>query len=584
VTCRDWFQLSLKEGLTVFRDQEYTADVTSRPVKRVSDAAVILEDQFSEDSGAMAHPVRPEEVDTIDNFYSCTVYEKGAEVIRMYELLLGREGFRKGVKVYLERHDGTAATCDDFLQAMREISAEQRGGSPHPAFETFDRWYSQAGTPLLKIAWEHCPQTQQVIFRCTQTLPETADWQGPQPKQPQVLPIRIGLLDPLTGMGLPIDEAGATSITLVMTELEQTFTVEGVAECPLPSFLRGFSAPVKLEVEPPLSATQLALLMHHDSDEFNRWGAAQDVGHRMVCRALQRRKEGASLVDEFCSPDDEAAIEAFQAVLSSDADEMFITETMRLPGLDIFIAEEAPRANPLLIYDARHACQCAIALKLAEQMRSRVESCHVPGPYEYSHANAAKRALRNFCVRQLALAGIDEGLAAAAFSSASNMTDQLGALAALCTQPGEARDGALEAFYTQHAQDKMVVRKWLRLKSSAEVLGNLEVVKALLEHEAFDINNPTTVSAVVSRFTGSTINFHAEDGSGYAFLADMAVEVDAINRQGGASLLDSFTQWDKYDEPFRSKMKDQLLRLQGLQLSVNSTEVVNKSLACASNA
>ena len=593
VTCRDWFQLSLKEGLTVFRDQEFTSDMQSRTVKRISDVVGLRSSQFTQDSGAMAHPVRPEEVESVDNFYSTTVYEKGAEVIRMYETLLGRDAFRQGVQLYLQRHDGTAVTCSDFLKAMADSSATQRGGSPHPAFETFERWYSQAGTPRLHIEWSHNAANHTVTLKCKQALRNTPDWEGPEEKQPQVLPIRVGMVGPDgKDMTMQVDDkdvtepaakrSTSTTLVLVMTQAEQTFTIRGIAETPTPSLLRGFTAPVELEVVPALTTAQLTFLLKYDSDGFNRYEAACSVGRRMIDRAIDRRlaeEELTSLDEEFASADDAAAIEAYRSVLTSDMDEAFIAETIRLPGVEFFIDTRAPEADPQLIHEARQACCKILATKLKADMQQQVQDCFVAGPYEYKHRSAAKRTLRNYCLVALANAGLDDGAAYEAFTQATHMTDEQGALAAVCCIAGESRERALAAFFEKHKEDVMVVRKWFRMASSSDTPGNLSAVKKLLEHPLFDDKNANTVRSVVLGFAASVVNFHAADGSGYAFMADMGLEIDKNNPQIGAQILQVFTQWRKFAEPYRGLMKQQLERLKVEKLSPNSSEVVSKSLA-----
>lgn len=594
VTCRDWFQVSLKEGLTVFREQEFTADMTSRTVKRVTDVSELRAVQFAEDSSAMAHPVRPESVMAIDNFYSPTIYDKGAEVIRMYEAILGPQSFRRGVRRYLELHDGSAATCSDFLKAMADTSAEDRSGSPHVAFKTFERWYSQAGTPRLRVAWEYDPRNQSVTLRCSQTLPETPDWQSSEPKQPQVIPIRLGLLSE-AGVELSLqvrDEdcvdvsskrARTTSAVLVMTEATQTFVISGIGEPPIPSLLRGFSAPVDLELVPALTSKQLAVLLSHDTDEFNRWEAAQVVGKQMVFRALSRRRAAtgaAQLEGEFDNDEDRAAIAAYKAVLTSNMDELFVAETLRLPVVDVLIAAEAPEADPLMIYDARQACQHALARELAPEMHERIGTCHVPGPYRYEHRSAAKRALRSYCLQQLTAAGLDTaGLASQAFASAENMTDELGALRALCAVPGADRDAALQAFYDKHRGDKMVLRMWFRIIASSDILDNLQKVRGVMEMSDFDLNNPDAVKAVVFGFSSGVVNFHSKDGSGYKFVADAGLKVDGKNAILAAQSLEPFTHWRKFCEPYRGNMKEQLERLRAAKLSTNASEIISKSLA-----
>lgn len=580
VTCRDWFQLTLKEGLTVYRDQEFSADLNSRPVKRIEDVMRLRAAQFTEDAGPMAHPIRPESYIKMDNFYTLTVYEKGAEVVRMYEQVLGREGFRKGMDLYFKRHDGTAVTCDDFLAAMADANGAD--------LEPLGRWYSQAGTPHLNVSSSYDAAQRTYTVRCRQHTPPSP---GQATKLPVLIPLRMGLLGP-GGAELRLrlrgsSESLGTETVLRVTEAEQEFVFEGVEARPVPSLLRGFSAPVKLSVEGQ-SEDDLTFLLAHDTDSFNRWEAGQVLAKNLMLTLYQAAAGAPKGGDvESCirgagglSP---ALVAAFRSVLRDDrVDGAFKAFALGLPA-DTELLAAIPEADPCVLHEVREF----VTRELASQLRPELEGAvaandSAPGEaYVFDAAACARRALKNKALAYLASLGdasVTEALSRR-FREATNMTDEINALASLDRAGGKARATALRDFFSKWSADPLVILKWLTIQAGSNSPGNLAAVRELVSHPAFHITNPNNCYSLFLAFARSPVNFHAADGSGYEFMGDSVLQVDRINRQVASRLASAFTNWKCFDQGRQAMMRAQLERIVASEgLSENVFEIVSKSL------
>jgi aminopeptidase N len=572
VTCRDWFQLSLKEGFTVFRDAGFSADMNSATVKRIQDVAYLRTHQFAEDAGPMAHAVRPDSFIEISNFYTLTVYEKGSEVVGMLHTLLGAQGFRKGSDLYFERHDGQAVTCDDFVKAMEDANGVD--------LTQFKRWYSQAGTPRLAVseAYDSAAGTYSLTFR--QSCPITPD---KQEKLPFVIPVELGLLDSQGGeMALRLageTAAGGTSRVLSVTEAEQTFTFVDIAERPLPSLLRGFSAPVKLSF--PYDRDQLMFLMQHDSDGFNRWEAGQQLSVQVLQEMIGQHQQGQALVM------DPRLSTALGTVLADDRlDQAMVAEMLSLPS-EAYLTEISEVADVEAIHNAREFARRQIAEQLFDALWERYQTNREVSrqtPYVAEAEHFARRALQNIALSYLMLSARPQVLDATIeqFDASDNMTERLTALAVLVNSPfTEARDKALTVFAEHFKDNALVMDQWFSVQAGSPLPGGLERVKTLMQHPAFNIKNPNKVRALVGAFAGQNlINFHAADGSGYRFLADLVIELNGFNPQIASRQLAPLTRWRKYDNARQVLMKTELERiLASGNLSADVFEVVSKSLA-----
>jgi aminopeptidase N len=572
VTCRDWFQLSLKEGFTVFRDSGFSADMNSATVKRIQDVAFLRTHQFAEDAGPMAHAVRPESFIEISNFYTLTVYEKGSEVVGMLHTLLGAEGFRKGSDLYFERHDGQAVTCDDFIKAMEDANGAD--------LAQFKRWYSQAGTPRLVVSEAYDPAARRYSLTFRQSCPATPD---KLEKLPFVIPVSLGLLDS-QGHGLALRLAGEegealTSRVLSVTEAEQTFTFVDVSEKPLPSLLRGFSAPVKLSF--PYDRDQLMFLMQHDSDGFNRWDATQQLAVQVLQELIGQHQAGQPLVL------DQRLVQALGAVLEDTGlDAAMVTEMLSLPS-EAYLAEISEVADVDAIHAAREFARRQLSEALFDTLWQRYQANReVSRQTEYvaEAEHFARRALQNMALAYLMLSEREEILAAALeqFDNADNMTERLTALAVLVNSPfEEQRAHALATFAEQFKTNPLVMDQWFSVQAASPLPGGLERVKRLMEHPAFTLKNPNKVRALIGSFAGQNlINFHAADGSGYRFVADLVIQLNATNPQIASRQLAPLTRWRKYDSARQALMKAELERVRGSgELSSDVYEVVSKALA-----
>ena len=572
VTCRDWFQLSLKEGFTVYRDAGFSADMHSATVKRIQDVAYLRTHQFAEDAGPMAHAVRPNSFIEISNFYTLTVYEKGSEVVGMLHTLLGAESFRKGSDLYFERHDGQAVTCDDFIKAMEDANGVELG--------QFKRWYSQAGTPRLQVSERFDAQARTYSLTLRQSCPPTPD---KVEKLPFVIPVALGLLD-ANGHELPLrlsdeSQAGGTSRVLAVTEAEQTFTFVDIAEQPLPSLLRGFSAPVKLSF--PYTRDQLMFLMRHDTDGFNRWDAGQQLSVQVLQEMIGQYQRGDSLNM------DSRLLTALASVLENpQLDQAMVAEMLSLPS-EAYLAEISDTADVDAIHAAREFARRQLADGLFDALWARYQANREVSKataYVAEKEHFARRALQNIALSYLMLSGRPEVLAATLeqYDACDNMTERLTALAVLVNSPFEAeKSKALEAFAEHFKDNPLVMDQWFSVQAGSGLPGGLPRVKALMQHPAFTLKNPNKVRALIGAFAGQNlINFHAADGSGYRFLADLVIELNALNPQIASRQLSPLTRWRKYDSQRQALMKAELERiLASGALSSDVYEVVSKSLA-----
>ncbi len=568
VTCRDWFQLSLKEGLTVFRDQEFSADMTSRAVKRIEEVRMLRNAQFPEDAGPMAHPVRPDSYVEINNFYTTTVYNKGAELIRMVHTLLGPEGFRKGLRLYLERFDGQAVTTDDFLQAMAEAGGRD--------LEQFALWYSQAGTPELQVETEYDEAQKVYTLRVRQYCPPTP---GQAEKQPFHIPLAMGLLD-RNGDDLPLRLEGeaapaGTTRVLELRGEEEVFRFVGVPEEPVPSLLREFSAPVKLRME--TSDEDLAFLMAHDSDSFNRWEAGQRLSLRILLGLIEDKRAGRE-------PElDDGFLAAFRrSLLDEEADPALLAQALALPT-ETYVAEQMEVADPEAIHRIREFMRRTLAQNLSKEFIQVMKANTPEGPYSIEPAVVGRRALKNLCLAYL-MTLEDADLIRRCldqFTGGDNMTDVSAALHCLANSEAPEREAALEAFYRKWQHDPLVVDKWLTLQATSSRSDTLENVRRLMAHPAFNIKNPNKVRALIGAFChGNPARFHDGSGTGYAFLGDQVLAIDRLNPQVAARLFGAVTRWRKYDESRQKMMITQIERIAAApKISRDIYEIASKSLA-----
>lgn len=567
VTCRDWFQLSLKEGLTVFRDQEFTSDVTSRAVKRIQDVRYLRTHQFVEDSSPMTHPIRPALYVEINNFYTLTVYEKGAEVVRMYQTLFGKEGFKKGLQRYFDKHDGQAVTTDDFAAAMAEANNFELGN--------FLNWYSQSGTPTLNVTSEWKQAQQEYILTFEQEIPSNR--MQPQPL-PYLIPVKTCLLDS-TGQVIPLDVQGVRnasdgSITLHVAEMSQQFVFSDITENPTPSFLQNFSAPVKLNYD--YSADDYVYLMANDTDTFNRWDASQRFATEWLLDAIIAIKTDTAL------PDSSRFIDALEVILrDKHLDAAFKAEMMVLPQ-ESYLADFMEPIDVDAIFAARTQLQKNIAISLEKLLLETYRQNCVDGTYQYNADDMGKRRLASICLLYLNMLEQDQyiELTKTRFESAINMTDSMAALEAVNNSELPFRKEALEMFGNHWKDDALVMDKWFSLQARSRKADVLTTIKELLNHPCFSIKNPNKVRALIGVFAMlNPTAFHNKDGSGYQFLADKIIELNAINPQVASRLVKPLIDWKKHDVGRQRLMKESLLRIKAVpELSKDVFEIVDRSL------
>ncbi|WP_409307505.1 aminopeptidase N [Pectobacterium sp. B1J-3] len=562
VTCRDWFQLSLKEGLTVFRDQEFSSDLGSRPVNRIDNVRVMRGAQFAEDAGPMSHPIRPDQVIEMNNFYTLTVYEKGSEVIRMMHTLLGEEKFQSGMRLYFERHDGSAATCDDFVQAMEDASGVD--------LTQFRRWYSQSGTPVLTVHDDYDPQTQQYLLSVSQATPVGAD---KQPKLPLHIPLDIELYDQ-QGQVIPLQkEEQLLSSVLNITESEQTFIFDQVPCRPVPSLLREFSAPVKLNYV--WSDAQLTFLMRHASNAFSRWDAAQSLLANYIRLNVSRYQQKQPLSVPM------HVVDAFRGiVLDETLDPMLASQILTLPS-ENEIAEWFDIIDPTAIAAVRDGIVRAMAKEMADEWLAVYHANHATH-YQIEHADMGKRALRNVCLYYLAFGDEVQAnkLVTTQFAQADNMTDSLAALSAAVSAQLTCYEALLSEFDERWHQDGLVMDKWFMLQATSPAVDVMERVRSLLHHRSFSLNNPNRLRALVGAFASSNPSaFHAEDGSGYRFLTEILIDLNTRNPQVAARLIEPLIRLKRYDVKRQGLMREALEQLKALKdLSGDLFEKIGKAL------
>lgn len=582
VTCRDWFQLSLKEGLTVFRDQEFSQDLAGSPsaraVKRIEDVRVLRTAQFPEDAGPMAHPVRPDSYVEISNFYTVTIYEKGAEVVRMMQTLVGREGFARGMTLYFERHDGQAVTCDDFAQAIADANPMSDLARLLPQFK---HWYSQAGTPRVRAQGRYDADARTYTLTLSQSCAPTV---GQAVKQPFVIPVSLGLLG-ADGQDLPLQLAGesqapASTRTVVLTQASETLTFTNIAAEPVPSILRGFSAPVVLEFD--YSDAQLLHLLAHDSDPFNRWEAGQRLAVNRAIAAITAASTPAAVLDE-------AYLDAMRQVLRHPTlDAAFKDLVLTLPS-ETYLAEQLEVVDPQRIHAVREAMRLQLATALAVDWEAAYQANHDTGAYTPDAVSSGRRALAGLALTHLCLAAPAGGDAdwprktLQRFKDAGNMTDRFNALVALVSSGHALAGEALPLFHAMFKDEALVIDKWFGLQAGAPDRGGnvLPAVKQLMKHADFSLRNPNRARSVVSTYCqGNPAAFHRADAAGYVFWSDRVMELDAINPQVAARLARALDRWSKLAEPYRSAAREAIARVAAkTDLSKDTHEVVSRALA-----
>ncbi len=554
VTCRDWFQLSLKEGLTVFRDQEFSADLNSRGVQRIDDVSMLRKMQFSEDAGPLAHPIRPDNYIEIDNFYTMTVYEKGAEVIRMIHTLLGAKNFRKGTDLYFDRHDGQAVTCDDFVKAMEDASGVD--------LSQFKLWYSQAGTPKITAQGHYDAEHETYTLSLRQEIPETP---GQKHKKAMHIPIKIGLLSP---EGTDIHEE-----VLHLKEPQQTFTFNNIPDEPVPSLLRNFSAPVILHDD--LTRDHLRFLMVHDPDGFNRWEAGQKLALQVIDQMI---------IDDIAVPED--YVDAYGALLkrglNKDADKALMARAISIPDVQR-IASAQKTINPDEIYNARESMINTLRDRHGHLLEELIDSNQSKGAFSISPQAMGQRALKNTALLLLSNRRMPDDILRChtAYNNADNMTDRMAALNGLIAMTGsQERTDALSSFYERFKDFPLVIDKWFSAQVMTVQDNIFDILNELKNHPSFNIKNPNRVRSLYGAFAmNNPVQFHSQDGRGYDFLKNAIFELNEINPQIAARLLNPMREWRRYSYDRQNKMKTVLEEIVNMKnVSPNVYEIAGKSL------
>ncbi|PUE21664.1 aminopeptidase N [Limnohabitans sp. MMS-10A-160] len=589
ITCRDWFQLSLKEGLTVFRDQEFSQDMageaSARAVKRIEDVRVLRTVQFAEDAGPMAHPVRPDSYVEINNFYTVTIYEKGSEVVRMMQTLVaspadlqGRDGFAKGMKLYFERHDGQAVTCDDFAQAIADANP---GSALAHNLGTFKRWYSQAGTPRLQARGSYNAAERSYTLTLSQSCPATP---GQDSKQPFVIPVTLGLLS-REGQALSLQQAGSADVlpqqTLVLTEASASYTFVNLDSEPVPSLLRGFSAPVVLD--DGLSTADLLCLLAHDSDPFNQWEAGQRLMLQSAVQALAQDSAGPVLSDELVS--------ALRNVLRHPGlDAAFKDLALTLPS-ENYIADQLSVVDPQRVHALREAMRLQLATALQADWQWAWDAHKNNGAYSPDAQSSGRRALAGLAMGMLCIAAVQvgddvtPGRVYQQFKDASNMTDRFNALSALVVSGHALANDALALFHKLFQHEALVIDKWFALQAGApDRAGDvLPRVRQLMQHADFSLRNPNRArSLIFSYCSANPAAFHRADAAGYVYWSEQVLALDAINPQVAARLARAMDRWSRLAEPYRSAAKVAIERVAAkADLSNDVREVISRALSAA---
>ena len=568
VTCRDWFQLSLKEGFTVFRDQEFSADLNSRATKRIDDVNVLRTHQFAQDSGPMAHPIRPDHYIEISNFYTVTVYNKGAEVVRMIRSLVGVDGFRKGTDLYFDRHDGQAVTTEDFVAAMQDAN--------NIDLSLFESWYSQAGTPVIDVKTTYNEEGKTFKLEIKQSC---KDGTGKTNKKPFHIPLHVGLLneygaDIVLELEGDSDSKPVTSQMLEIKKEKEIFTFSNVLNKPFVSLNRGFTSPVKVQLEQ--TNDDLAFVFENDSDEFNRWEAGQTLAINTLLSLVENIQKNKALVI------DEKVIVAYKNTLTnSSLDKALIAQAMTLPS-ESYLADQCESVDVDAIHQARTFMRSEIARNLVDEFKNVYQAGKSEAKYVFDANEMARRDLNHVCLSYLMCLDDDEIIVECAtkIEKANNMTDVLSALTNLSLHENSSRQKVLDDFYDKWKNDAQVIEKWFAIQATSDIPDVLERVKELMQHKAFSLTNPNKVRSLIGRFcAGNIAHFHHSSGSGYVFLADQVLALDAMNPQIAARLVQNMSRWRRYDEKRQNLMKSQLERILAVKdLSKDVYEIASRSL------
>ena len=565
VTCRDWFQLSLKEGFTVFRDQQFSGDRTSPAVKRIEDVNALRTRQFAEDAGPLAHPIRPEAYIEINNFYTLTVYEKGAEVVRMLQTLLGATGFRKGCDLYFQRHDGQAVTCEDFVKALEDANGVE--------LNQFRRWYSQAGTPVLTVSQHYDAEAQQLHLTIQQNCPPTPN----QPvKAPLHIPVRMGLLAADGSVEqIVCNGASQAEITLNVTEAEQTFSFDKLAQQPVVSLLRGFSAPVTLKIERSLD--ELAFLLRHDSDTFNRWEAGQQLAVQVIFKLIDAIELGRPLQLE------PVIVDAYRSVLTDSGGDLSYQALLLALPEESYLSGQMAVIDVEAIHQAREFVKKTLAQQLQAEFKQLYVQHHRDESGSFVSGAVGRRRLKNACLSYMSKLENEDTyhIAEQQFYSARNMTDQLAALSVIVNSNHPAKARSLDSFYMQWRNEALVIDKWFTLQATSSMPNTFATVQALMQHPAFDMKTPNRVRSLIGAFSqANPLHFHAQNGEGYRFLADQVLALNTLNPQIASRMVTGLAQWRRYDAARQGLMKQQLQRIVATEnLSKDVYEIASKSLA-----
>lgn len=560
VTCRDWFQLSLKEGFTVFRDQQFTRDVTESPISRIEQFKVLLTKQFVEDAGPLAHPVRPSSYKEINNFYTMTVYEKGAEIIRMLQVILGKDKFREATDLYFARHDGMAATIEDFIAAMQDVSGAN--------LEQFKLWYTQVGTPEVTVKTRYNEQQAQYTIILQQNC-----------LLPMQIPIAVGLLDPITGENMPLqlitdDIVENNTKVLAFTKAQQEFIFVNITQNPVLSILRDFSAPIKLETS--LTNDELAFLAKHDSDDFNRWDAVRRLKKNIILEMIKQVQTNTKLVV------DPLLMETYKNILLDKAVNLALKAEMLILPSSAEILKYTTVADPETVYQVKSFLKSELVCSLQAEFLLVYQACLPNNSYVHAAQASAKRHLKNTCLAYVmwlnTKATIEVGVKQ--FYAADNMTDMMGVLQAITQIDCAARLALLADFYVKWRHDPLIMDKWLSLQATSELPHTIEHIQALLQHEIFDLNNPNKVYALIGGFAGNNpIRFHDNSGIGYKILADLVIKLDKLNPQVAARIVSPLADEYCYDQHRQKLINQQLMRIMAESVvSRNLAEIVNKCL------
>jgi aminopeptidase N len=565
ITCRDWFQLCLKEGLTVFRDQEFSADQRSRAVERIGDVRSLRAHQFVEDAGPLAHPVRPQLYHEINNFYTTTVYDKGAEIVRMIRTLLGGELFRAGMDLYFDRHDGEAATVEQFIQCFADVSRRD--------FSQFMRWYLQAGTPEIVVTPHYDAREKTYRLDITQTIPPTP---GQPHKEPMVIPFAVGLVGKAGDLPLVLDGAPLARGVLELTKPSQSFVFTGIEERPIPSLNRGFSAPIKLTL--PIAADDLRYLAAHDSDPFNRWQAVQSLAMALLIANAAALHAGGS------AREDDGLIAALGAILADRKLEPAFIALALAPPSEADVAREIGRdVDPDAILAARKKLRATIGERLGAALADTYARMVSTAPYRPDAEGAGRRSLKNTCLALLAATERGDAIArtVAQYDNADNMTDRMAALETLALLDRPERAHALEDFYSRYADDPLIIDKWLALQAAIPEPATLERVRALTKHAAFSMSNPNRVRSLIGSFAQvNHTQFNRADGAGYDFVADAVLALDPKNPQVAARIVGAFRSWRVLEPTRRARAQATLKRVAAApSLSRDVADIVARTLA-----